>query len=237
MRFFEKSYKRSQTILKIANSSVWILVFGFSLMVAIAGLIVLRNNESLGYVIIEVSVFGLYTSALMGNLEHILLSIRGFLGLGILYYLGICFFLFQWILTGNYKLNIMISLGVAAWLWIKYSMMANCRVACLANQVLSTLFGLIVILKDVVIALIPETALNKVMSNGYTMGKTIDMVWGLISAPFLAINLIALLLCSLKGYWIEKYNDGKDLEAPKPQEAQMPDKDPQNNNLQIRIKK
>ena len=168
---------------------------------------------------IELSAFCLYISVLMGNLEYILLSVRGFLGLGILYYLGICFFLFQWILTGNYKLNIMISLGVAALLWIEYSMMANCKVACLANQVLSTIFGLIVILKDVVIAVIPETELNKVISNGYTMGKTIDMVWGLISAPFLAINLIALLLCTLKGYWIDKYNNGKDLELPEKKQA------------------
>ena len=190
MWIFEKSYNRSQTILKIANSSIWILVFGFSLMVAIAGLIVLINNESLGYIMIELSAFCLYISVL------------------------ICFFLFQWILTGNYKLNIMISLGVAAWLWIEYSMMANCKVACLANQVLSTIFGLIVILKDVVIAVIPETELNTVISSGYTMGKMIDMVWGLISAPFLAINLIALLLCTLKGYWIDKYNNGKDLVLP-----------------------
>jgi hypothetical protein len=95
MWFFEKLYNRSQTILKIANSSIWILVFGFSLMVAIAGLIVLRNNESLGYIMIELSAFCLYISVLMGNLEYIFLSVRGFLGLGILYYLGICFFLFQ----------------------------------------------------------------------------------------------------------------------------------------------
>ena len=47
----------------------------------------------------------------------------------------------------------------------------------------------------------------------------IDMVWGLISAPFLAINLIALLLCTLKGYWIEKYNDGEDLELPEEKQA------------------
>lgn len=219
MWFFEKLYNRSQTILKIANSSIWILVFGFSLMVAIAGLIVLRNNESLGYIMIELSAFCLYISVLMGNLEYIFLSVRGFLGLGILYYLGICFFLFQWILTGNYKLNIMISLGVAAWLWIEYSMMANCKVACLANQVLSTIFGLIVILKDVVIAVIPETELNKVISSGYTMEKMVDMVWGLISAPFLAINLIALLLCTLKGYWIDKYNNGKDLVLPEKKPA------------------
>ena len=74
-------------------------------------------------------------------------------------------------------------------------------------------------MKDVVIAVIPETELNKVISNGYTKGKTIDMVWGLISAPFLAINLIALLLCTLKGYWIDKYNDGKDLELPEKKQA------------------
>ena len=26
-----------------------------------------------------------------------------------------------------------------------------------------------------------------------------------------AINIIALMLCTVKGYWIDKYNDGKDI--------------------------
>jgi len=51
------------------------------------------------------------------------------------------------------------------------------------------------------------------------MEKMVDMVWGLISAPFLAINLIALLLCTLKGYWIDKYNNGKDLVLPEKKQA------------------
>ncbi len=33
----------------------------------------------------------------------------------------------------------------------------------------------------------------------------------IIFYPFLAINIITLVICQLKGYWIEKYNNNKDI--------------------------
>lgn len=32
-------------------------------------------------------------------------------------------------------------------------------------------------------------------------------------------TILALLLCTLKGYWIDKYNDGKDLVLPEKKPA------------------
>lgn len=46
--------------------------------------------------------------------------------------------------------------------------------------------------------------------------------------PFLIINIIALVLCTVKGYWIEKYNDGKDIT-----EDMLPDDIEQKNNIDI----
>ena len=107
--------------------------------------------------------------------------------------------------------------------WCIYSLIANNKVATAANQVHSTILGLIVIMKDMILYALPASYLNQVTPAGDTYEKAIEVSFGTIFYPLLAINLIALLLCTLKGYWIDKYNNGKDLEAPFPTEEEKPD--------------
>lgn len=45
----------------------------------------------------------------------------------------------------------------------------------------------------------------------YTGEQLFQLVFNCLVTPFLIINIIALILCTVKGYWIEKYNDGKDI--------------------------
>lgn len=107
--------------------------------------------------------------------------------------------------------------------WCSYSLIANNKVATAANQVHSTILGLIVIMKDMIIYSLPAAYLNRVTPAGDTYETAIETSFGMIFYPLLAINLIALLLCTLKGYWIDKYNNGEDLEAPFPTEEEKPD--------------
>lgn len=47
--------------------------------------------------------------------------------------------------------------------------------------------------------------------NEITVEEYINILWNVTVSPILVINIIALIICSIKGYWIEKYNNGKDI--------------------------
>ena len=143
--------------------------------------------------------------------KQILLSLRGFIISGVIYWFGI---------TGLFIMCIWYSTGInSIWLgyivtflsWCFYSLLANNKVASAANQIHSTILALIVIMKDAIIYSIPESFLNEMTASGDTYERIIEMSFGAIFYPFLAINLVALLLCNLKGYWIEKYNHNQDI--------------------------
>lgn len=226
---FKKTYKWGQKQLEIANKK-WLTactgaMLVLSLMMALKDIRICLLFFSLFY-------FGLF----IGLSKDIFLSLRGFLLSGMLYWFCITGLVLYnvWNIIG---IRVVIIYPVLMISWCIYSLIANNKVATVANQVHSTILGLIVIMKDMIIYSFPAAYLNRVTPAGDTYETAIETSFGMIFYPILAINLIALLLCSLKGYWIEKYNDGKDLEVPKPQEAQMPDDEQQNNNLQMRIKK
>ncbi len=226
---FKKTYKWGQKQLEIANKK-WLTactgaMLVLSLMMALKDIRICLLFFSLFY-------FGLF----IGLSKDIFLSLRGFLLSGMLYWFCITGLVLYnvWNIIG---IRVVIIYPVLMISWCIYSLIANNKVATVANQVHSTILGLIVIMKDMIIYSLPAAYLNRVTPAGDTYETAIETSFGMIFYPILAINLIALLLCSLKGYWIEKYNDGKDLEVPKPQEAQMPDDEQQNNNLQMRIKK
>lgn len=221
---FKKTYKWGQKQLEIANKK-WLTactgaMLVLSLMMALKDIRICLLFFSLFY-------FGLF----IGLSKDIFLSLRGFLLSGMLYWFCITGLVLYnvWNIIG---IRVVIIYPVLMISWCIYSLIANNKVATAANQVHSTILGLIVIMKDMIIYSLPAAYLNRVTPAGDTYETAIETSFGMIFYPILAINLIALLLCSLKGYWIEKYNDGKDLEVPKPQEAQMPDDE-----QQMRIKK
>ena len=221
---FKKTYKWGQKQLEIANKK-WLTactgaMLVLSLMMALKDIRICLLFFSLFY-------FGLF----IGLSKDIFLSLRGFLLSGMLYWFCITGLVLYnvWNIIG---IRVVIIYPVLMISWCIYSLIVNNKVATAANQVHSTILGLIVIMKDMIIYSLPAAYLNRVTPAGDTNETAIETSFGMIFYPILAINLIALLLCSLKGYWIEKYNDGKDLEVPKPQEAQMPDDE-----QQMRIKK
>lgn len=97
-------------------------------------------------------------------------------------------------------------------------MYVNNKVATIINELFSAILAILVLIKDLIISAIPTEILNMeceghIMGNmyKYTYEQLFQLGFNLIITPFLAINILALLFCSIKGYWIEKYNNGKDL--------------------------
>lgn len=208
---FKKTYKWGQKQLEIANKK-WLTactgaMLVLSLMMALKDIRICLLFFSLFY-------FGLF----IGLSKDIFLSLRGFLLSGMLYWFCITGLVLYnvWNIIG---IRVVIIYPVLMISWCIYSLIANNKVATAANQVHSTILGLIVIMKDMIIYSLPAAYLNRVTPAGDTYETAIETSFGMIFYPILAINLIALLLCTLKGYWIEKYNDGEDLGLPEEKQA------------------
>ncbi|MCM1083331.1 MAG: hypothetical protein NC428_07625 [Clostridium sp.] len=146
-----------------------------------------------------------------------LISIKKFLGIGFLYWFVITGYV---IMLAECQFNIfgnVMVYAIFAISWWFYSLLANNKVATVANQIISTILACVVLLKDTVISLIPSTVMGMEPVAGYTNEQRIEIFFNLTFSPMLAINLFAMLLCTLKGYWIEKYNDNKDLGYQEPE--------------------
>lgn len=144
--------------------------------------------------------------------DKLLLSAVNFLLSGIKYYLAIICVMLVLIgnLINNEVYDIYIVYIFASLYWWKYSLIANNKVATLGNEVISSLFAILLLIKDALLTLISSEILNSTY-KGITIGEYINVFWNVTISPILAINIIALMLCSVKGYWIDKYNDGKDI--------------------------
>ncbi len=146
------------------------------------------------------------------DMKKCLLSITGFMGVGVVYWLLFTLFVVSFMTAASDSmLNIVYSYGIFMLTWCFYSLLANNKVANTANQLLSALFAIIVLSKDTILSLIPDYIMNEEIAKGYTAGKTVEMMFNLTFSPILAINIIAVALCTLKGYWIEKYNHNQDI--------------------------
>lgn len=204
MKIFDITYEMGLAFLKISNNRKLGCLFFI-----LTGLCFITEKKSflVSVLLFEVIMILIFIS----ESRTILLSLRGFLSSGMLYWFSITglFILYIWQTTGTDSLwlgYIIIFLS-----WCFYSLLANNKVASAANQIHSTILALVVIMKDAIIYSIPESFLNEMTASGDTYERIIEMSFGAIFYPFLAINLVALLLCNLKGYWIEKYNHNQDI--------------------------
>lgn len=116
-------------------------------------------------------------------------------------------FIVQYVLT---VLTITIS-------WSIVSYIANNKIAKLANIILSTAMGLMIYVKDAIFDVLPDSLFQKYDSSnilikvGYTPKGIVQAGLNYALLPFLISNIIATLVCEIKGYWIDKYNDDKDI--------------------------
>lgn len=141
-----------------------------------------------------------------------LLHIKGFLGVGLIYWLlfTLIIHMILYNIFKDMRITFLLYL-IPCITWFFYSLIANNKVANTSNQILSGIFGIIVLMKDTILSMFPDTVLGQQIEYGYTVGNLIEMIFNFSFSPILVINIIATLLCTLKGYWIEKYNDNEDV--------------------------
>ena len=101
--------------------------------------------------------------------------------------------------------------------WSIVSCFANNKVAKLTNIILTTVVGLLIYIKDAIFDVLPDSLFQKYDSNdffitlGYTPKSVAQATLDYLFLPLLISNIVATLVCEIKGYWIDKYNDGKDI--------------------------
>lgn len=101
--------------------------------------------------------------------------------------------------------------------WSIVSCFANNKAAKLTNIILTTVVGLLIYIKDAIFDVLPDSLFQRYDSNdffitlGYTPKGVAQATLDYLFLPLLISNIVATLVCEIKGYWIDKYNDGKDI--------------------------
>lgn len=101
--------------------------------------------------------------------------------------------------------------------WSVLSYIANNKVAKMVNIIFATIISLTAYIKDIILDFLPDNLFQKynitplLQMYGYTPKQLFEIMLDIILMPVLIINVLTALVCEIKGYWIEKYNDGKDI--------------------------
>lgn len=97
-------------------------------------------------------------------------------------------------------------------IWMFISLIVNNDIAKIVNLIFASFSGIILALKDFLILCLPDVDIET-MAYGlsYTYKQGLELLISIVVTPFLITNILATLLCEIKGYWINKYNDGIDI--------------------------
>lgn len=160
----------------------------------------------------------------VSNAYHIFTSVRGFLGRGI----SFIFLLFSCITAIAY--TALATLQVSGWivygaicailglLWAVYSSFANTRVSVLVNAILTTAWGVLTQTINNAIQLLPESRLllingvQELQQFGYSASQAIGASISLVGWPIFFSLALATIVCAVKKYWVEKYNEGHEID-------------------------
>lgn len=104
--------------------------------------------------------------------------------------------------------------------WIVISTLCNYKVATLSNAILAAIITLTLQLNsfiwNIFIAegrdFVSKEALSEIIEYGFSQEQWLMTMINLLLYPIFAMSVIGALSCAFKGYWINKYNDGKDIE-------------------------
>lgn len=151
-----------------------------------------------------------YIGMFIWNVHMIILSVTGFLCYGSAFYLSfvVLFSIVDCFIFQDSVVQIILAFTFSMILWWIFSLLANNKVGQLVNGIFSTVFGLLVIIKDFITSLVSDSELLEMWNIS---SDEFENAWNIVMTPLLVINVTALILCSIKGYWIEKYNNGNDI--------------------------
>lgn len=210
----EINYNQGIFILKLRCKKKILTIINAILLLSLAiSTYFLKNlSANINLTIIMIGILIVFGINIICDSDKLLLSVVGFLLSGILYYFAVICVMLLLIRTiiNNEMYDIYIVYILASLYWWKYSLIANNKVATLGNEVISSFFAILLLIKDTLLTLISSDVLNYTY-NEITVEEYINILWNVTVSPILVINIIALIICSIKGYWIEKYNNGKDI--------------------------
>lgn len=217
-KIFEFTYRTGKRLLTIKNEIVYKIILSIAIIILFC-LLYLVTNPLINQIIFIMLYIVIVLFEMIIFADKILLSVKGFLRYGILHYIQLLGMAVLTLEIFESSIIVLVSFYiVAALLWFIYSMYVNNKVASIINELFSAILAIFVLVKDLIISAIPTEILNmeyesNIMENNYkyTYEQLFQLGFNLIVTPFLIINILALLLCTIKGYWIEKYNDGKDI--------------------------
>lgn len=111
---------------------------------------------------------------------------------------------------------------ILAFIWGVYSSFCRATVATLANVLLAGVIGLVILTKDLFIdtlfidtytAMFSFQNVAEIVENGYSASQYINGVFSLLFYPLLIMTGFAAMVCAAKKYWIDEYNDTKDIDT------------------------
>ena len=203
----EINYNQGIFILKLRCKKKILTIINAILLLSLAiSTYFLKNlSANINLTIIMIGILIVFGINIICDSDKLLLS-------GILYYFAVICVMLLLIRTiiNNEMYDIYIVYILASLYWWKYGLIANNKVATLGNEVISSFFAILLLIKDTLLTLISSDVLNYTY-NEITVEEYINILWNVTVSPILVINIIALIICSIKGYWIEKYNNGKDI--------------------------
>jgi len=151
------------------------------------------------------------------------ISIRGFVKNGILMLvtmaLGILMILFTFSKSLNFStFKQWIAVNVVfLFLWCGYSLLANNKMSKLINTCNAAFFAIFSLVFNLILNWLPDDFnygdifKNIEMPGGYSYKQVLTSICATLLIFPLITNILAATLCAVKGYWIEKYNDGNDI--------------------------
>lgn len=217
-KIFGFSYKLGKKILLLKNSNVFKM---FPVIIFISFIILLRcvTNQLANQIISILFYIVIVLLEIILLSDKVLLSVKGFLEYGIFQYIQLLGVIILLLLFLNGEiLTLVVFYIIVAFLWFGYSICVNNKVSTIVNELLSAALAILVLIKDLIVSALPTEILDveyelPIIDNvyKYTGEQLFQLAFNCLVTPFLIINIIALLLCTVKGYWIDKYNDGKDI--------------------------
>lgn len=205
------------------------LFFNFGATSAVLG----SASLAIGLLIIFV------VSYIIVNFKNILVSVRRFLFTGVICNLVITILVFcvsrtfRWndIITsvidtflpsfwkGMFNGGVIIFITTFGVLWAFFSILANSKVSTTANAIVAAGLAILLAMSSSFLCFFPQnfsfgirpTDILKLKNNGYSPTQFIQIIISLLTMPFIIINGVSMLLAQLKGYWVEKYNDGNEI--------------------------
>lgn len=230
MKFLEYEYRFQIKLHRFAYRNARVLkswCLDLELFTAICALIWWLTELDLFKYITIAGSFAVIVIEVLLNINNVLTSLKKFVVYGciISFILSLCLSIILMDLFCSSDQNAIVSIVIEfmCWffslliIWLFFSLIANNSVAKITNLILATFTGIITIIESTVLSFFPDNMFSDdwmpsiLMQIGYSNKQCIEIVTNLLLAPFLITNLIAVLVCEIKGYWIEKYNDGKDI--------------------------